>query len=177
MLNYTLPLLLLTALAACNTPQHTPEAASEAMPPDSADIAIQAVVEKTYAGFSVENGKLPDFIQLKSYFMPEARLGFVKNDTLILRPIDEYLAGMKAGLEAGNITRLKEWEIKGRTEHFGDIAHRISTYGVYVNTTDSLAERGIISYQLVKTNGEWRVLSMIWDSETPTLQLPAKYDK
>jgi hypothetical protein len=70
-----------------------------------------------------------------------------------------------------------EEEAFGRTEQFGKVAHRISTYVTYLNTRDKPAERGVNSFQLIKTPKGWRVSSIIWDVEKPTLRVPDYYLK
>ncbi len=72
---------------------------------------------------------------------------------------------MESMLSKNKPEYLKEWEVKGTTKFFGKIAQRTSLYGVHFNTTDNLAEKGIINFQLVKINDEWKILSMIWESE------------
>jgi hypothetical protein len=40
---------------------------------------------------------------------------------------------------------------------------------------DSIAERGVNSFQLVKTPQGWKVSSIIWDVESPRLKIPDYY--
>ncbi len=177
MRNYITVLLFISLLTACNTSQKLNTTATTPEPISQEEKAINNVVNKVYSSFKVDSKEQPDFEYIKTLFTPNGTLGFVRNDTLVSYSIDEYLSNMKTGFTKNKISLLKEWEIKGETEYFGNIAHRISTYGVYVNTTDKIAERGIISFQLVKTNGKWLVLSMIWNAENPKLKIPAKYEK
>ena len=163
----TLPLLL---LVSCSLPEagSRPEAS-----PDEA--AITALVTALYQGIYVDEETLPDYAQLKSYFAREAKMGSVRNGQLSLRTAEEYIDRMQAGFSQQRPLLLEEWETGHRTEVFGHIAHRFSAYAVHLNTRDSIAEKGIMSIQLVKTNHQWKILSMIWDVEPPQQPLPAEW--
>jgi hypothetical protein len=69
-----------------------------------------------------------------------------------------------------------EREIAGRTERFGGIAHRFSTYESRVGSEESEpAGRGINSIQLVEFGGRWWIASVVWDFEAPDQPIPAEY--
>jgi len=138
-------------------------------------VAIQKTIDGLYANIHVEEGKLPDFEVLLSHFAPEARLGSVTNNTTSLKSAGEYFEGWMAMMEQYQPQLLEEFEIEGKSQYFGNIAYHTSLYGVHVNTRDSLTERGIINYQLVKLNNDWKVLSMIWESEKPEKQINSDY--
>ena len=129
-------------------------------------IQIKKPILELYQNLKVENEDTPNFEYITSLFTNTANLGFVKEDSLILKSPQEYFSGMQGGIDAGMIKLLHEWEINGETEYFGDVAHHISTYAVYFGTTDSIAERGVTSFQLVKLNNKWKIQSMIWKAET-----------
>lgn len=62
-----------------------------------------------------------------------------------------------------------EKEIGRRLEVYGTIAHAMSAYrGNYSNAAgEALVVRGVNSIQLVKENGQWKVISILWDTEWP----------
>jgi hypothetical protein len=136
---------------------------------------IRKPILNLYQSLKVENGITPDFEYVFSLFTKTGRLGYVKEDSLILKSPEAYFSGMQAGIATGAIKLLHEWEIKGKTEYFGNIAHHISTYGVYFGTTDSIAERGVTSFQLVNIKGDWKIQSMIWKAESENLRIPLNY--
>lgn len=68
-------------------------------------------------------------------------------------------------MNAGDIRSLEEWEVGGETEFFGDIAHRMSSYAVRVDGAEELAERGMMSFQLMRIQDEWKVHSLTWQAE------------
>jgi hypothetical protein len=136
---------------------------------------IREPILELYKNLKVENNSIPNFDYIISLFTATANLGFVKEDSLILKSPKNYFSGMQGGIDGGMIKLIHEWEIKGKTEYFGDIAHHISTYGVYFGTTDAISERGITSFQLVKLKGDWKIQSMIWKAENEDLKIPIKY--
>lgn len=136
---------------------------------------ILKTVNNVYDNIIVDSSKSPDFETIKKQFISNARLGYIKNDSLTLKNPDDYFDNMEIMLSENNVEYLKEWEIKGETKLFGNIAQRTSLYGVHFNTTDSLAEKGIINFQLVKIDNEWKILSMIWEAEKSGLSVPDNY--
>ena len=71
-----------------------------------------------------------------------------------------------------------EQEIWGRTERFGNIAHRFSTYESRVGSKESEpVGRGINSVQLAWADGRWWIASVVWDSESPVQPIPSRYEQ
>jgi hypothetical protein len=69
-----------------------------------------------------------------------------------------------------------EREIWGRTERFGGIAHRFSTYESRLNSADSEPVAfGINSIQLAQFEGRWWIVSVIWDHQRPEQPIPSRY--
>jgi hypothetical protein len=68
-----------------------------------------------------------------------------------------------------------EIEIGRRIDIFGNMAQVWSLYEAKRSPDDPIAERrGVNSMQLYKgPDGNWRIVSMIWDNERPGLALPA----
>jgi hypothetical protein len=132
-------------------------------------------INKVYNNILVEADKKPNYELIIAQFTPNAQMGFVKNDSLILQTPTQYFASMKEMLANSEVNYLKEWEIEGETKAFGSVAQRTSLYGVHFNTKDSIAEKGIINFQLVKTKGEWKILSMIWQAEKEGLKVSESY--
>lgn len=69
-----------------------------------------------------------------------------------------------------------EVEIVERTEVFGNVAHRLSTY-TKRSTVDgeAIEGAGVISTQLIRTPAGWKISSMAWDDERPGLDIPERY--
>lgn len=68
-----------------------------------------------------------------------------------------------------------EREISRDTQHFGNMANVISTYGIsdaMENTT--YTARGVTMFQLLRHNGRWWILSTMWQRESPEFPLTAE---
>lgn len=136
---------------------------------------ITKAILASYEGFSFEEGEMPDYDKLRTRFTESAQLAFKRGDSIITFPVEEYLESHKSNVEEGRLSALDEKEVFGKTEKFGDIAHHLSTYEARVNSSDTVSERGIISYQLIKREDNWLIHSMIWESEKENLQIPGSY--
>jgi hypothetical protein len=68
-----------------------------------------------------------------------------------------------------------EKQVKVGTETYGHEAHLWSTYETR-STPDGKADvRGINSIQAVFDGMSWKVISILWQAETPTELVPEKY--
>ncbi|MEP6684279.1 MAG: hypothetical protein ABJA35_13515 [Parafilimonas sp.] len=141
--------------------------------PDEA--AIKKAVDEAYASISFKQGETPHFESIKYAFIPQAQTINYISDTAQILSIDDFVKAFKNYVETTKIQSFTEQEIYGRTDQFGNIAQRISTYKNYVNSVDVVKERGVNSFQLIKTPQGWKVSSMIWNVEKPGLSIPDNY--
>ena len=70
-----------------------------------------------------------------------------------------------------------EHEIGRRVDSFGDIAHVFSAYESRRAPEEKPFTRGINSFQLVRSGGSWRVVTILWDSEREGNAIPDRYLK
>ena len=68
-----------------------------------------------------------------------------------------------------------ESEVSHRVETFGNIAHVFSTYESRRAPGEKPFARGINSFQLIKTESGWKIMTILWDTEREGNPLPAKY--
>jgi hypothetical protein len=141
------------------------------------DTAITKAVHDTYAAISFKEGEKPRYNEIQNYFIPEAQLINFRTDIAQVTNIKQFVDLYKGFLESTKMHMFYEEEIFGRTEQFGRVAHRISTYVTYLNTRDKSKERGVNSFQLIKTKAGWKVSSVIWDVEKLNLKVPDYYLK
>jgi len=169
-----LPILLL-ALTACHSRRDKPVVDSAAVYKVPDDKAITKAVHDAYASISFKKGAEPLYDAIKNCFIPQAQLINYSTDTAQVTNIGQFIYLYRTFIEGDSIKLFCEQETYGKTEQFGRIAERISTYKNYVNTMDKLAETGVNSFQLIKTNDGWKVSSIIWDIERKGLKIPPYY--
>ena len=100
------------------------------------DAAIKKAVDNAYAAISFKNGEQPRYDSIKDYFIQQAQLINYISDTAQILSIDDFVKAFKNYVESTKIQSFNEQEIYGRTEQFGNIAQRISSYKTYINNQD-----------------------------------------
>ena len=87
--------------------------------------------------------------------------------------LDGFVADAKEGYRAEGFWEREVW---GRTERFGGVAHRFSTYESRVGSEQSVpVAYGINSIQLVRFEGRWWIASVVWDHQTAEQLIPSEY--
>ncbi len=137
--------------------------------------AIKKAVDDAYAAISFKKGDTARYDSIKNYFIPKAQLISFRSDSMQVMNISQFITVYRTFIEGDSVKMFYEKELYGKTEQFGKIASRISTYKTYLNTMDKPEEQGVNSFQLVKTPEGWKVSSIIWDVEREGLKIPAYY--
>jgi hypothetical protein len=111
---------------------------------------------------------------MKELFIPEARLVAVTvaadgKETYAVLTVDDWIARVKARGHA----QLEEKQLKFHTQHYGNIVHLWSTYSLH--SDGKQVARGINSIQAIKEVNGWRVLSIMWQAESPGAPIPKEY--
>lgn len=170
-------IFMLAAFISCQTQNQKTDPQNTPLSNAPEDEAIQKAVNDAYKVISFKKGEKVNYDSVKSCFVPGAMLRNFRNDSLETLTIDQFTELYKSMIASGSVTSFYEEEITGTTEQFGRIAQRISSYKTYINTMDSVSERGVNSFQLIKTPQGWKVSSIIWDVESSKLKMPAYYLK
>ncbi len=176
-------LAVVTALcgfAAIQDPKPAPAVAAKEPAPvaAAADVAtVDALVLALYASISGGAGQARDWNRMRSLFHPDARLvPMLKTpkgmQTRVLT-IDDYVKRSGPMLERDGFF---EQEIARKVETFGDFAHAWSTYeGRRALADEKPFLRGINSIQMVKQDGRWWVLQILWEQEADAGPIPPQY--
>lgn len=171
----TASVLFFLLFISCNTVNSKTDKISNNTEKAPEAAAIKKAVDDAYRVISFKQGQQVNFEAIKNCFIPQAKLLNFRNDSLEIMTIDQFVEFYKGLVNSKAFSAFYEEEIKGTTDQFGRIAQRISTYKTYINTMDSVAERGVNSFQLVKTPTGWKVSAIIWDTETQKLKIPDYY--
>ena len=139
------------------------------------DAAIKKAVDDAYAALTYKTGDDAKLDSINDYFIPKAQLINYITDTAQVLSISDFVKAYKNYIKTTNIQSFKEQEIWGKTDQYGNIAQRISSYKTYVNSSDIVKERGVNSFQLIKTPQGWKVSSIIWDVEKTGNTIPNYY--
>jgi hypothetical protein len=94
--------------------------------------------------------------------------------------VQQFIEVVQEQIKSGDLEAFREQEIASKTEVFGKIAHRFSTYEAYIR---SLYKRkrcssvyvGFNSIQFIQVAGTWQVTSLAWNDQRPDRIMPAKY--
>jgi hypothetical protein len=162
------------------SPQATPSAAPAASPgarPGDVD-SIEHIIAAVYDVISGPAGPR-DWDRFRGFFYSGARLIPTRRDekgpvtARVLTP-DEYA---KRGQDYFSKEGFFENSVANRVERWDNIAHVWSTYESHHAKGDKPFARGINSFQLLNDGTRWWILTIYWEAEDATHQLPEKYLK
>ena len=98
------------------------------------------------------------------------------NDDPLIFTIDQFVDAVGYQVSAGSLKSFSEREVAERTEIFGKIAHRFSTYEARFDPEDpEPLTVGINSIQFIKVDDSWHVSSLVWNDEAEDRKIQEKY--
>lgn len=133
---------------------------------DDDQLKIDALITALYEVISFEEGGSPDWDRMRQIFSRHARVTRITPDGTDYYDLDAFQEMAKEALEYGVYTRFFEVEVRRDERRFGGLAHVLSAYET--KQTPQAREplsRGVNSLQLIREDGEWKVLSLFWDEE------------
>lgn len=167
--------ICLIALSACHTKTNKPVTDSVAVYHVPEERAIKKAVDDAYAAISFKKGSQPRYDDIKKAFIAKAQLINFRSDSAHITSIDQFIYLYRTFVESDSLQLFYEKERYGKTEQFGKVASRVSTYESYIGSMDKPKEKGVNLFQLIKTPVGWKVSSIIWDVEKPGLKVPGYY--
>ncbi len=144
--------------------------------PDEELKQIDRVTEALYASISFEEDGAPALGALKRLFITEGKLINNNDDVPVIMTVDQFIKAFQMQLSSGAVSSFHETEVASRTEIFGKIAHRFSTYEAKfdLDAPDPFCI-GINSLQFIKVDQSWLVASLVWNDQSEELRIPSKY--
>jgi hypothetical protein len=140
--------------------------------------SVDAILAALYDVISGPASQPRDWNRFRSLFVPDARLIPVRRsktgpgaDVLPYTPEQYQERATPLFAQDGFFER----GIHNATESFGDIAQVFSTYESRHTKDGAPFQRGINSIQLLKDGNRYWVVTILWDGESPTNPIPAKY--
>lgn len=146
----------------------------------SAQINEQDGIDKTMQRFlrylSFADSASLKIDSLTAIFVPGSKLTANFGNRPMSYTVPEYITLIQNGVRSGQTISSRETEMARKVDIFGKIAHVLSTYELTITSREgTVVRRGINSIQLIKQDGVWFIQSLIWDRESDSLKLPAKY--
>lgn len=142
---------------------------------DSVD--IDAAVAKLYSVISGPAGQKRDWDAFRAMFAPDARMRVSvrrqEKDLLATLTPDDYVTRSGPVIEKSGFF---EKELARKTIAYGGLVHVWSTYESRIKPDDAKPfDRGINSIQLVKVEGNWKIVSIAWAGESTAGPLPKEF--
>ncbi|HEX3068298.1 MAG TPA: GNAT family N-acetyltransferase [Thermoanaerobaculia bacterium] len=145
--------------------------ASESNQVEASKTGIDRLTDSFFALFCNRDGA-PELERIFDLFVPNGLIAKCTGPDPEISTLHEFIAPRQELLTSGTLTEFSESETSERTQIFGNIAQRISTYqksgcldGVPFTT------RGVKTFQFVKTRLGWRIFSVTWDDERDGLAI------
>ncbi|RDV12568.1 hypothetical protein DXT99_22655 [Pontibacter diazotrophicus] len=137
---------------------------------------IDELTQALYQSISFKKGARPDLQRLRALFYEGGRLANCNGDLPQEFSVQQFIDVVEGQMETGNLIFFQEREIASRTEIFGKIAHRFSTYEAFLEENQAKpVATGINSIQFIQVEGRWYVYSMVWNDQAEGRMIPAKY--
>lgn len=133
---------------------------------------IASIVRTCFAAFSSGPDCVARLDDLRAEFIPEAVIIRTCGTEPVVYGVDDFIEPRRALLTGGSLVDFREWELRGRTEIFGDIAQHFGGYAKSgVQDGVPFTGRGMKTLQLVRTSQGWRISAAAWDDEREGLEV------
>ncbi len=137
---------------------------------------IDRIVATFFAAFASGPDVADRLDALRDLFLPVAVVTRTGGGEPAVYDVDGFVSPRKALLTGGTLTEFREWELRGRTDLFGDVAQHFGSYAkAGVQDGVAFTARGMKTLQLVLTATGWRISAAAWDDERDGLRVPADY--
>ena len=131
----------------------------------SAKAQIDALVAAFFGAFDNSGGRARLSV-LRELFVERALIVKASEPVPVIYDLDEFIAPRDRLLGDGSLVGFVEEELAERTEIFGRIAQRFTTYrkrGIASGT--AFEARGMKTFQFIETPAGWRICGLAWDDE------------
>jgi hypothetical protein len=138
--------------------------------------AIDDLTTRLYNSICFKPGERPPLHTLPSMFIPEGFMVNNDNSLPVIMTVGTFTEFYKEQIAEGSFQSFYETEINSKTDIFGKIAQRFSTYkaGFDINGQEPIAV-GINSIQFIKIESVWKVTCMTWTNQTDEMPIPGEY--
>jgi hypothetical protein len=145
-------------------------------PPEDEPETAEQVVERLYDLVTTEAGETPDWDAVRALFVEEAVVVLrTSREALTVFSLEGFVGDFVAFIEQAGIeeTGFTERVLGTRAFVYGDIAHVLVLFDSHVPGSGRPPGQGIDSFELVRLDGEWRIVSITNERPTPENPIPA----
>lgn len=129
---------------------------------------LDELIQAFYDVISFEDGGAPDWENMATLFSKHARITRVTPEAIDYMDLASFRNMAEELLEVGAFTSFFERELGRRVDRFGGVIHIASAYETRVAPSAvDFIERGVNSLQLIREDGQWKILSLCWDIGAP----------
>jgi hypothetical protein len=125
--------------------------------------AIQKLIRQLYQSVSFHRSRTPDWHTLQQAFWPKAQLVRSGLQNIETYRLDQFMDWVDRARAQG-LVAFSEEETDASTHIMGNLAHRSSHYRA---TVEGDTIEGVNSIQMLKHEGKWKIISILWDVPTP----------
>jgi len=131
---------------------------------------ILALCPRLYEAVGWNTQKAPDWETFRACCHPQAILAPLSSGAVGTIAIEDFITGMTAQRASGELKDFSEVELGRHVEAFGNGA---SVRSAFVAVMNGAERRGVTFAQIVRHEGNWLILSAIWDNESDSVTVPA----
>jgi hypothetical protein len=138
--------------------------------------ALAEIVRTFFAAFTSGADSAARLDALRAVFLPGAVIVRTCGGEPAVYDVDGFITPRQALLSGGTLVDFREWELRGHTEVFGDIAQHFCGYAKsWVQDGTPFTARGMKTVQFVRTPAGWRISAVAWDDERDGLAVEPEW--
>ena len=128
---------------------------------------LDQLTQELYSCVCFKKGEHPDLERLKTLFYKGGKLINNSGTEPKAYTAEQFCQEVMQQVKSKAIEAFQEKEVSHKTEVFGKVAHRFSTYEARFeeDSTDPFVV-GVNCIQFIQVDGKWLISSMAWDDET-----------
>lgn len=137
--------------------------------------SIDAIIHAIYDVISGPADQPRDWERFRFLFADDAKLIPTKKQDNGQVTYRYWSPGDYVKMFTANRTAFFERELNRVTEEYGNIVHVFSTYETKTDPGGPVTNRGINSFQLLKDDDRYYIMTIFWSAESDGFELPGKY--
>ncbi|WP_299461929.1 hypothetical protein [uncultured Microscilla sp.] len=127
---------------------------------------INVLVQRFFSLFTNTTGNKPQVDHIRHMFIEQGIIINATHSPAHIYDLEEFIVPRKELLSDGTLTDFSEWETSHNTTIVGNIAQRYICYQKSGKLNGEPFEtKGVKNMQLIKTNEQWRIVSVTWFDE------------